>query len=248
MRFSIFIIVVTALLLGSCGDKAPKQTEKQATKLDFSEARRMLAQGKNLVLEADSLHLMDEGVIAEQKAEEAIVKLEQLINQSPDYRNASVALMGQAAYIKRDYQQAKALLEEAIGLDSRDVKSLMWLGLSYLATSQPDSAQSLFARSINYYDEASHRERMVREIYKVGTTAFEFGVSHQQDGYPQKGFDYKVYGTYVASMAWELDKDDSMPEIKGQVLAYANALMPEAKERNDEARIQFFNNVIKQLQ
>ncbi|MEZ4687899.1 MAG: hypothetical protein R3B47_18100 [Bacteroidia bacterium] len=248
MRFPFFIFVIAILIAGSCDQAASHQEKEPTSSLDFQEARRMLAEGKKLVLASDSLHQGGEEVLAEQKAAEAVAKLQDLISKAPDYRNAAVALLGQAAFINRDYQNAKMWLEEAVGMDGRDVKSLMWLGLSHLATSQPDTAQGYFARSINFYDEVSHRERMVREIYKVGITAFEYGVSHEQDGYPQKGFDYKVYGTYVVSMAWELDKNDSMPELKGQILTYAKALLPQAKERNDTARIQFFENIITQLQ
>ena len=248
MRFSFFIIVIAALVLGSCNNTGAEQGEKKASSLEFKEARRMLAEGKKLVYASDSLHVEGSDVLAQEKAAEAITRLQELIDQAPDYRNASIALLGQAAYIKRDYQNAKIWLDEAIGMDNRDVKSLMWLGLSYLATSQPDTAQGYFARSINFYDEASHRERMVREIYKVGTTAFEYGVSKEQDGYPTEGFDYKVYGCYVAGMAWELDKNDSMPELKNQLLAYARALLPQARERKDTARVKFFDNIINQLQ
>jgi tetratricopeptide (TPR) repeat protein len=248
MRIVYIVSFLFLLLAISCNEQPESESQNQAPALSFQEARRMLADGKKLVQAADSLHQANEQLLAQEQAAAAMYTLQRLVDQAPDYRSAAIALWGKAAFIKRDYHEAKILLAEAVENDGRDINSLMWLGLSHLATSRSDTAQVLFAQSIRFYDAAEHRSRMVNEIYKVGTTAFEYGVSHAEDGYPKKGFDYKVYGTYVTTMAWELDKDDSMPEAKDQALAYARALLPEAQKRNDEPRVQFLQNVIDQLQ
>ncbi|MFK7973004.1 MAG: tetratricopeptide repeat protein [Bacteroidia bacterium] len=246
--YTIFFIACCFVL--ACGNNTTPKKEKAASStsgLSFEEARAELAEGRKLVEEADSLHQADAKILSEQVANQGYDRLIRLSKVAPNYRNAAAGLIGQAAYYGRNYPAAKEWLKEAMELDNRDVKSLMWLGLAHLATSQPDSAQSYFAKSINYYDHPAHRARLVSEIYAVGQTAYEYGVSYDQDGYPQKGFDYKVYGTYVTSMAYELDKEDSKPESKSQVLTYAQTLLPQAIERKDTPRVQFFNNIINNI-
>jgi tetratricopeptide (TPR) repeat protein len=246
--FKISIITSCLILMMACGTgSTQKDPVKKDTELDFSEARTMLAEGKKLTEKADSLHQENARLLTEQTAELAYSKLYNLVEKAPSYRNAASAMLGQSAYLKRKFPEAERWLKEAMQLNNRDVKTLMWLGLTYLATSQPDTAREYFAKSITFFDEADHRERVVREIFDVGQTAFEYGVSYEQDGYPQKGFDYKAYGTYVVSMAYELDKEDSMPELKQQVVSYATVLLPRANEQNDEKRIAFFQNIINQL-
>lgn len=249
MKYIQLIALLLVLTMAACGGGAgdkPDEKEIEDT-INFSEASRLLAVGKKQVERADSLHVAGASVLAEQAAEEGFSTLVNLSKQAPSYRNASVAMMGHAAFLNRKYPEAITLLKEALELNDRDVNSLMWLGMAFLSSSQPDSARNYISKSINAYDQTDHRARVVKEIYTVGRTSYEYGVSYGQDGYPQRGFDYRVYGTYVSTMAWELDKDDSMPEIKSQILAYANVLLPEAKERDDLRRIDFLKNIITQL-
>src|SRR5207253_8389954 len=130
MRFIALIFAVSAVLLSQAvpGSTAPNQSPP-----DFTDARRLMQQGKY---------------------DQAIAQLQELSAKGPGLKGLPHEL-GIAYYKKGDYIKAMDSLKAAIEQDPHDNEAVQLLGLSYYLSGRPAEAIPLLEKVQAWYPRAN---------------------------------------------------------------------------------------------
>ena len=132
----LFPILLVALCMASGQATAPdtsSQADRQSNVPDYSEARRLMQQGK---------------------FDEAIADLQQIQTANPSAEELDQEL-GLAYYKKGDYLKAVDSLKKAKSADPEDKEAVQLLGLSYYLSGQPAQAIPLLEKVQGWYPRAN---------------------------------------------------------------------------------------------